>query len=106
MAYQTTVTLTDAEYAAFSAEAAKSGKSLELFLHEILLHHIRPSTADMQIPSRQDIQDYLYRAGITEHIPTNELDAQEEARMRKYLADLFGQGKPVSEIVIEDRGTR
>lgn len=106
MTRQTTVTLSDAEYAAFSVEAAKSGKPLEQFLHEVLLHHLRPSTSEVHEPSRQDIQDYLYRTGVTDHIPTNEPETQEEAIKRKYLADLFGQGKPVSEIVIEDRGPR
>lgn len=107
MSYQMTVTLTDAEYKAFSREAAKSGKPLEAFLHEVLIQHIRPSTPTRTNSlARQDTQDYLYREGITEYIPTNEPGTQEEDAEREYLAHLFGQGKPVSEMVIEDRGPR
>ncbi len=68
------------------------------------MHHLRPSTSGKHEPSRQEIQDYLYLAGVTKMVPTNEPDTQEEATMRKYLADLFGQGKSVSDMVIEDRG--
>jgi len=42
MAYQMTVTLTDAEYAALSKEAAESGKPIESLLHEVLVQHIGP----------------------------------------------------------------
>ncbi len=105
MAYQMTVTLSDQEYAALKAEAAKSGRPLGDFLHEVLTQHIRPSTAaQTHVLIRQDIQDYLYREGVTEYIPAHESDTQEEDAERKDLAQLFGQGKPVSEMVIEDRG--
>jgi len=40
MAYQIIMTLTDSEYAALSAEAEKSGKPLESFLHVLLTQHI------------------------------------------------------------------
>ena len=56
-----------------------------------------------------EVERYLYQTGLIEHIPTHEPDTPEEAAKRKRLADLFGQvgpdGKTVSEIVIEDRGT-
>lgn len=55
---------------------------------------------------RDIIQEFLHREGITENIPTNEPDTPEEAAERERLARLFGQGKPVSEIVIDDRGPR
>ena len=106
MAYQMTVTLTDAEYTALSAEAAKSGKPLEALLHEVLLQHIRPAIPAKHHLSRQEIQAYLYREGIIEHIPTNEPDTATEEGERKRLAQLFGQGKLASEMVIEDRGLR
>ena len=106
MAYQMTVTLSDQEYVALKAEAAKSGRPLDDFLHEVLTQHIRPSTAVQThtLLTRQDIQNYLYQEGVTEYIPTHESDTQEEEAERKELAQLFGQGKPVSEMVIEDRG--
>jgi hypothetical protein len=106
MAYQMTVTLTDAEYAALSAEAAKSRKPLEALLHELLTQHIQPSDLEMRRLSSREIQEYLYREGIIEHIPTGQPTTTQEEAERKRLAHLFGQGKLASEMVIEDRGPR
>ena len=103
MVHQMTVTLSDQEYVALKAEAVKSGRPLDDFLREVLTQHIRQSIETHTL-SRQDIQNYLYKEGVTEHIPTYEPDTKEEESERKDLAQLFGQGKPVSEIVIEDRG--
>jgi len=55
---------------------------------------------------RDIVQDFLYREGVAENIPTNEPDTPEEMVERERLAQLFGQGKPASEIVIDDRGPR
>jgi hypothetical protein len=55
---------------------------------------------------RDLITAYLYREQIIESTPTDEPDTQDEEAERQRLASLFGQGKPVSEIVIEDRGPR
>lgn len=113
MAYQMTVTLTDAEYTALAEEAAKSGKSIETILHEMevesLFHETLAQRLQLSAPAqrsftRQEIQEYLYREGITENIPTNESDTVEEEAEQERLAALFGQGKPVSEMIIEDRG--
>lgn len=49
---------------------------------------------------------YLFSEGVIEHIPTGEPITPEEEAERERLALLFGQGKPVSEMVIEDRGPR
>jgi site-specific recombinase XerD len=106
MAYQLIVTLTDAEYAALSAEAEKSGKSLESLLHELLTQHIQPSVSETHRLSSREIQEYLYREGLIEHIPTGQADTPQEEAERKRLAQLFGQGKLASEMVIEDRGPR
>lgn len=103
MAYQMTVTLTDDEYNTLKRAAIKSGKPLEVVLHEALAQYSKLSTPSPS-PSRKEIQEYLYHAGITERIPTNEPDTQEDEAEQKYLAHLFGQGKPASEMVIEDRG--
>ncbi len=105
MAYQMTVTLSNQEYAALKAEALRKGKPLDDFLHEVLAQHIQPSL-EIQKHSftRQDVQNYLYQQGVTEYIPIYESDTQEEEAEQKYLAQLFGQGKSVSEMVIEDRG--
>jgi hypothetical protein len=55
---------------------------------------------------RDIVEDFLYRDGVAENIPTNEPDTPEEAAERERLAQLFSQGKPASEIVIDDRGPR
>jgi hypothetical protein len=101
-----TVTLTDAEYGALSAEAEKSGKPLESFLHELLTQHIQSSVSETHRLSSHEIQEYLYREGVIEHIPTGQPDTPQEEAERKRLAQLFGQGKLASEMVIEDRGPR
>src|SRR5690348_267049 len=101
MAYQMTVTLTDDEYSTLKMAAIKSGKPLEALLHEALAQYSKRSTPSL---TRKDIQEYLYHAGLTERIPTNEPDTQEDEAEQEYLARLFGQGKPASEMVIEDRG--
>ena len=105
MAYQMTVTLTDAEYAALSKEAAKTGKPIESLMHEVLVQHIRPSTSKHSITD-QEIQEYLYREGFIESVPSNEPDTPETEAERERLAHLFSYGKPASEMVIEDRGPR
>lgn len=106
MAYKMTVTLTEAEYAALSREAAKSGKPIESLLHEVLTQHIRPSDSVTQPLTSRELREYLYREGIIEHMPTGEPDTPEVRAERQRLAQLFGRGKPASEMVIEDRGPR
>ena len=106
MAYQMTITLTDVEYQALSVEAAKNGKSVESLLHEMLVQHIKPSVSVTGALTNRQIQEYLYREGVIEHIPTNESETMEEEKEREHLAHLFGQGKLASEMVIEDRGPR
>lgn len=105
MSYQVKFTLTDEEYTALTSESVQSGKPLEDLLHEVLSQHIRPSSTQPYSLTRRDIQSYLYEEGITEYIPTDEVDKEDEAE-RQYLAHLFGQGKPVSDMAIEDRGPR
>ncbi len=106
MAYQIIITLTDVEYQALSVEAAKDGKSVESLLHEVLVQHIKPSISVTGPLTNRQIQEYLCREGVIEHIPTNESETQEEEAERECLAHLFGQGQLASEMVIEDRGPR
>ena len=46
----------------------------------------------------------MYEEGVTEYIPTDEPDTSNDEDERQQLAHLFGQGKSVSEMAIEDRG--
>lgn len=104
MAHQMTITLTDAEYAALAVEAAKNGKPVESLLHEVLIQHIRPTSRPARLLSNRQVQEYLVSEGIIEQVPSGEPEALEEQTERERLAHLFGQGKPVSEMIIEDRG--
>jgi hypothetical protein len=106
MSHQMTITLTDAEYKALSIEAAQDGKPLESLLHEMLIQRIKLSASAKRQLNSYQIFEYLYGEGIIEHIPTGEPITPEEEAERERLALLFGQGKPVSEMVIEDRGPR
>jgi hypothetical protein len=43
MAYEMTIRLTDEEYAALAAEAARNGKRPETLLHDIMRQRLQPS---------------------------------------------------------------
>lgn len=104
MAHEMSIRLTDAEYKALLMEATQRGKPVESLLHEVLMQHIKPSRKQKLSP--REIEEYLFREGIIERISTEEPETPEEEAERTYLASLFGQGKPVSDMVIEDRGPR
>ena len=55
---------------------------------------------------RDLVDDFLYREGVIENLPTDESETAGEDAERQRLSHLFGRGKPVSEMVIEDRGPR
>jgi hypothetical protein len=100
------IALTEEEYNALSAEAGRSEEKLEKHLHELISQHLHRSLPLDHPLSERDIQQYLSHRGIIYRIPTGQPETPEEEAERKRLADLFGQGKPVSEMVIEDRGPR
>ena len=104
MAYQMTVTLTDQEYAALAAEAEKSGKQAEALLHEILMQRLQPSLAAKGPLTTREFEEKLYREGLIENIPTRQPLTPEEQAERERLGQVFSGGKPMSEMVIEDRG--
>lgn len=104
MTHELKLVLTEEEYTALTIEAANHGQQPEALIHEIMTEHMQSSKPRTRIPNSKEIQNYLYREGIIEYVPTGELETQTEAIEREHLAQLFGQGKPVSEMVIEDRG--
>lgn len=107
MAYQITITLSEDEYQAVAAAAAETGEPIEDLLHEAVTTHFAPRAASqppVQQISEDEIEEYLYRIGFTSSLPTHEPDTPEEEAEAEKLAELFGQGKPVSEMIIEDRG--
>jgi len=101
---QMTVTLTDQEYRALAAEAAKSGKQPETFLHEIMLQRLQSSPHDKRPLTAEEFEEKLYREGLIENIPTRQPLTPEEQAERERLGRVFAGGKPMSEMVIEDRG--
>jgi hypothetical protein len=56
-----------------------------------------------RLAARDRVLDYLHAEHITQNVPTHEQETPEEAAERDRLAALFGQGKPVSDIIVEER---
>jgi hypothetical protein len=50
--------------------------------------------------------EHLYRTGIVSNLPIRQPLSAEETAERKRLAQKIGQGQPLSEIVIKERGPR
>lgn len=103
MAYQMTVTLTEQEYAALAAEAAKNGKQPEMFLHD-MIQRLQPVSQLKRPLTDQEFMEKQYREGKIANIPTQRPLTPEELAERERLAQVFAGGKPASEMVIEDRG--
>lgn len=103
MAYQ--ITLNDQEYAALAAAAAKNGTDPEHLLRE-MIQHLQTSSQRKRPLTAPEIVEKQYREGKISHIPTRQHLTPEEREARERRAREFGGGKPVSEMVIEDRGFR
>ncbi len=103
MAYQLTITLTEEEYTVLTTEAAKNGKQPEMLLHD-LIQSLQSSSEAEHSMTADEFEQKLYREGFIEHIPTREPLTPEELAERERLGQLFAGGKPMSEMVIEDRG--
>lgn len=95
-----TVTLTEQEYARLAAAATQVGKSPEILLHELIQQ--LPSFASL-LPSRA-FEKVLYEEGLIEHIPARQPETPQERAERERLGKIFAGGKPMSEMVAEDRG--
>ncbi|SRR5579884_4319410 len=96
------VTLSDEEYAALTAEAAKSGKPIDTILHEALAQRV-PVPAKPAMSGRE-FMELQYREGKLLNLPTRAATASLDATERERLAQKLAAGQPLSEIVIEDRG--
>ncbi len=51
-----------------------------------------------------EFEEKLYREGLIENIPTRQPLTPEEQAEQERLSQVFAGGKPMSEMVIEDRG--
>jgi hypothetical protein len=101
MAHQMTVTLTEQEYARLTTAATQVGKSPEILLHELIQQ--LPSSTSF---SPRAFEKALYEEGLIEHIPARQPETPQERAERERLGQIFANagGKPMSEMVIEDRG--
>ena len=101
MTYQ--ITLSDQEYAALAAAAAKSGTEPEQFLHN-MIQHLQTSSQRKHLLTAHEVAEKQYHEGNISHIPTRQPLTPEEREARERRARRFAGGKPASEMVIEDRG--
>jgi len=86
------ITLSEEDYAALVAASTQTGEPIEQLVHEaIAARYESPSSA-------REIGNYRY--------PTGEPITDEEEEEMERLAQEIGPGKPLSEIIIEDRGPR
>ena len=103
MTYQMTIKLTDQEYAALSAEAAKSGKQPEALLRDMVQRLQSSSPVEHPMTGRE-FMEKLYREGDILNLPRPRPLTPEEQAERDRLGQPFAGGKPLSEMIIEDRG--
>jgi len=103
MSHQMMIMLSDEEYQALNDVAARAGKPLETFVHEVLTPHIQQTTSAQQHLSGRAFMEQLYREGKIMNLPTRQPLTPAEEAERARLAQKLGQGKPLSEIVIEER---
>ena len=103
MAHQMTLTLTEQEYAALAEKAAKKGKKPETLLYEMMREILQASLPKHSISGR-DFMEKLFLEGEIDNLPTREPLSLEEQAVRERLERLYSGGKPMSEMVIEDRG--
>jgi len=86
------ITLSEEDYAALLAASTQTGEPIEQLVHEAI-------AARYESPSPTwPTGNYRY--------PTGEPITDEEEEEMERLAQEIGPGKPLSEIVIEDRGPR
>ena len=101
MAYH--ITLSDQEYAALAAAAAKSGTDPERLLHD-MIQRLQTSSERTRPLTAREIAERQYHEGKISHVPTRQPVTPEEREARERRASRFAGGKPASEMVSEDRG--
>lgn len=101
MAHQ--ISLSDEEYEILAAEAARSGLDPEQLLHKTI-YKMQPSTQRKRPSIAQELAERQYLEGKIARIPTGEPLTQEELDTIEMCAKWFAGGKPLSEMIIEDRG--
>lgn len=103
MAYNMTIHLSEQEYVALTIEANRQGKQPEAILRELMVEHL-PSTRLQRQLTEDEFIEKQYREGKILNIPTRRRLTKEEKAERERLGQIYSHGKPMSEMVIEDRG--
>ena len=101
MTYQ--FTLSDQEYSALVAAAAKSGTEPEQLLHD-MIQRLQTSSQRMRPLTARELAQKQYHQGKISHIPPRQPLTQEEREARERRVRNLAGGKSASEMVIEDRG--
>ena len=101
MTYQ--ITLSDQEYAALAAAAARNGTDPERLLHD-MIQRLQPLSQRKRSLTAREVAERKYHEGKISHVPTRQPLTPEEREARELRARRFAGGKPASEMVIEDRG--
>jgi hypothetical protein len=102
LAYQ--ITLSEQDYAALAAAAAKSGTDPEQFLHD-MIQRLEPPSQRKHALTAHEIAEKQYHKGKISHIPTRRPLTQEERDAREQRARRFAGRKLASEMEIKDRGS-
>jgi hypothetical protein len=110
MDYEITLHLSDDEHTALVEEATRVGQGIEDVMHRLPREHLAnlrrslSASGHGHLLSKQELQEYLYRKGTIRSIPTGETRTPEEEARLEELGKLFGQGQPLSEMIMEERG--
>ncbi len=103
MAYQMTVTLSDQEYQALVADAARRGEPPETLVHD-LIQNLQSASAEKRPMTGRELAEKLYREGKLASLATKRALTPEEQEERERLIQRLAGGKPASQMIIEDRG--
>ena len=71
---------------------------------EIMMHRTQPSQPAISSSGVHKLAEHLYHKGKLLNLATPRPLSHQEQAERERLAQVFSSGKPLSEMVIEDRG--
>ncbi len=91
MAYQ--INLSEQDYAALAAAAARSGRDPEQLLHD-MIQRLQPSSQRKRSLTAREVAERQYHEGKISHVPTRHQLTPEEPEARERRARRFAGGKP------------
>ncbi len=101
MAHQ--INLSEQDYAALAAAAARSGIEPEQLLRD-MIQRLQPSSHGKRALTAREVAERQYHEGKISHVPTRQPLTPEEREACERRARRFAGGKPPSEMILEDRG--